>query len=116
MAVFIGKKEKMMNKNEKAIIKALEDMKANDVKFYDVRGKNPLCDSIIVCTALNERNLNALSEEVQDVAEKNKMKINHIEGRNCSTWIIVDLNDVVVHIMSENERARINLDNIIEGK
>lgn len=105
-----------MNKNEKNILKAIKDKKAINVKFYDVRGINPLCDSIIVCSALNERNLVGIKDSIEDAALSNKMKINHIEGRNNSKWIVVDLNDIVVHVMTEDERARVDLDSIIVSK
>ena len=105
-----------MNKNEKNILKAVKDKKAINVKFYDVREINPLCDAIIVCSALNERNLVGIKDSIEDVALLNKMKINHIEGRNNSKWIVVDLNDIVVHIMTEDERKRVDLDSVIALK
>jgi len=105
-----------MNKYEKAVLKAINDKKARNVKFYDVRGINPLCDAIIVCSALNERNLNGIKESVEETAQKYKLMLNHIEGRNGSKWIVVDLNDIVVHIMTEDERTRIDLDSIITRK
>jgi len=105
-----------MNKYEKVVLEAINDKKAKNIKFYDVRGINPLCDAIIVCSALNERNLNGIKESVEETAEKYKIMLNHIEGRNGSKWIIVDLNDIVVHIMTEDERTRIDLDSIIVRK
>src|SRR5574344_200136 len=105
-----------MNKYEKAVLKAIKDKKAKNVKFYNVKGISPLCYSIIVCSALNERNLNGIEESIEDVAFSNKMKINHIEGRNSSKWSVVDLNDIVIHIMTEDERKRIDLDSVIVSK
>ncbi len=105
-----------MNKIEKILIKAIKDRKAEDIKYYDVRGVNPLCDSIIVCTALNERNIFGIQDSVEEAASKNNIKINHIEGRKDSKWVIVDLNDIVVHILTKEERERLNLDEIIKTK
>lgn len=101
-----------MRKVEKEIYNTISDLKAKNITYYDVKGKNPLCDAIIVCTALNERNLNAIKEAVEETAEKNRLQINHVEGRNGSRWIIVDLNDIVVHIFDESERERINIDDL----
>ena len=105
-----------MNKIEKEIMKAIEDRKAEDIKFYDVKGVNPLCDAIIVCTALNERNLFGIENAIEEAAEKLNIKINHVEGRNDSRWVIVDLNDIVVHILTRAERERLALDEIIKTK
>ncbi len=105
-----------MNKFEKEILKAIDDRKAEDIKFYDVRGVNPLCDSIFICTALNERNLFGIENAVEEAAEKLNLKINHIEGRNDSKWVIVDLNDIIVHILTRDERERLALDDIIKIK
>lgn len=105
-----------MTKNEKEIIKAIDGRKAEDIKFYDVKGVNPLCDSIIICTALNERNLFGIEDAVEEAAEKLNIKIHHVEGRNDSKWVIVDLNDIVVQILTREERERLALDDIIKTK
>jgi ribosome-associated protein len=105
-----------MNSVEKAIVKAISDLKGENIKTYNVKGVNPLCDTIIVCTALNERNLFGIEDAVEEVANNSKIKINHIEGRNDSKWIIVDLNDVVIHIMTKEERERLDIDSIIKTR
>lgn len=105
-----------MNKNEKLIYSAIEDRKGVNIKFYDVRDKNPMCDAIFICTALNERNLHAIQDSIEETAELNNMTVKHIEGRHGSNWILIDLNDIVVHIFTEEERNRINLDLLLDNK
>jgi len=106
----------IMNKETNIIFECINKTKAEDVVLYDVEGKSPLCDAIIVCTALNERNLNGLKEQIEECCLENNIKINHIEGRNGSQWIVMDLNDTIVHILTREERIRLNLDDIIETK
>ena len=102
-----------MNDTEKIIFDCINKTKAEDVVFYDVKGRSSICDSIIVCTALNDRNLNGLKEQIEECCFENNIPINHIEGRNGSKWIIIDLNDIVIHILTFEERNRLNLDEIV---
>lgn len=103
-----------MTKNEKIIMDAINKTKAKDVKFYNVKGKSVLTDAIIICTALNDRNLNGLENTIEEVCAENKIAINHIEGRNDSRWIVIDLNDIVVHLLTEDERLKFNLEELLE--
>ena len=105
-----------MTKEEKIIFDCINKTKAEDTIFYDVRGINPLCDSIIICTALNNRNLNGLKDAIEECCEINNIVINHIEGRDCkSGWLLIDLNDIIIHIMTKEIRDQLNLDEIIHS-
>lgn len=95
------------------IKKAVEDKKCENVKVYNVKNKNPLCDYVIVCTALNKRNMTAVAASVEDALEENDFTINHIEGRDSEEWVLVDCNDIVIHIMSEAFREHVKIDELL---
>lgn len=101
-------------KIEKVIEKAIKDKKGENIIIYDVTGKNPLCDYVIIATALNERNLESIADNVVDELEKHKFKINHVEGKSNTPWIIVDAIDAICHILTAEERERIKLEDLLE--
>lgn len=96
------------------IKKAIEDKKGDNVCVYNVKNKNPLCDYVIVCTALNGKNMNAIATSVEDTLEENDFKINHIEGRESNDWVLVDCDDAIIHIMSQSYRDYVKLDDLLK--
>lgn len=97
------------------LITELENKKASEVVFYDTTNLTPLYDKVVVATALNERHIGALIEDVEVFLDKNEIKVKHVEGTPESGWMLVDAYDIVVHIMIEEERNRIPLDKILKG-
>lgn len=94
------------------IVKTLEDKKAKDINVY--KTNNSLCDYTIVCTSLNERNANALVENLVEEFEKNNIDYKHIEGRESSKWIVIDCYDYIIHIFNDNSRNYYNIDEILK--
>ena len=100
---------RLVNLTKKAIL----DKKGENVCVYNVKNKNPLCDYVIVCTALNGKNMNAIANSIEETLEENDIAINHIEGRDSTDWVLVDCNDVIIHIMSEQYREHVKLDDLL---
>lgn len=94
--------------------KAIEDKKGENVIVYNVKSKNPLCDYVIICTALNGKNMNAIANSIEDTLEENDFKINHVEGRESNDWVLVDCDDVIIHIMSQSYRDYVKLDDLLK--
>ena len=93
--------------------KALEEKKAENIIIYDVSKTSPICSYIIVCTMLNGRHGKALADACVEIQEKLGQTVRHIEGKEIDKWILVDLNDIIVHLFDESERSKINLDGFI---
>lgn len=93
------------------IKESLEKVKATDVKAYDLRGISPLADYTIVATVDVARQANAVIEYMYEEAKSNKLKIKNIEGKD-TTWILVDLYDVILHIFTTEERKNYDLDRL----
>ena len=90
---------------------ALDKVKATNVKIYDLRGISPLTDYTVVATVDVARQANACIEHIALEEINQKLKIRNVEGRE-STWILVDLYDVVLHIFTPEERANYDLDRL----
>lgn len=108
----------MANKSLKAIVvQVLEDKQAEAIDVYDVKGKSPITDVVIVCTINNSRKMDAIVNQLRkDFVHHPKHRLHHIEGKPESGWMVVDLYDVVIHLMDATTREKMNLDNILQNQ
>lgn len=93
---------------------ALEDLKGIDIVAIDVRGLTTITDTMIICTGRSNRHTKSLAENVVTEAKKAKWKFIQQEGQKEGEWIIVDLGDVVVHIMQAEMREFYSLEDLWE--
>lgn len=85
-------------------VNALEDMKARDILVIDVRGKTSITDIMIIASGTSDRHVKALAETVAYRAKEAGVMPLGMEGLNAGEWALVDLNDVVVHVMQPKVR------------
>ncbi len=95
-------------------INALEDMKGMDISTMDVRSLTSITDYMIICTARSTRHVKALAESVAVKAKEAKASFVRTEGDNDSEWVLVDLGDVVVHVMVASARLFYGLEDLWE--
>lgn len=95
-------------------IHALEDLKGMDITAMDVRSLTSIADYMIICTSRSSRHGKALADNVAIKAKENKASCVRTEGDKDGEWILVDLGDVVVHIMLANARSFYSLEDLWE--
>lgn len=100
----------------RAAIGALEDVKARDIVVLDVRKLTSLFDIVIVATAESARQTRALSIHVLDRAKELGASVTGVEGQETGEWVLVDLGDIVVHIMQPAIRDYYNLEELWGGQ
>ncbi len=83
----------------KTVHAALEDLKAKDVVQIDVRGKSSVCDFMVVASGTSTRHVKSVADEVVRFAKKLDVMPLGVEGEREAEWVLVDLGDVVVHVM-----------------
>ncbi len=78
---------------------AMEDLKAKDVIEIDVRGKTSVCDYMVIASGTSTRHVKSIADEaVRKVKDLGVMPLG-VEGEREAEWVLVDLGDVVVHVM-----------------
>jgi ribosome-associated protein len=95
-------------------IAALDEMKGTDIVPMDVRSLTTITDYMIICTGRSTRHVKALAENVAVQAKAVHHPMIRIEGDEDSEWILVDLGDVVVHVMLAATRAFYSLEDLWE--
>ena len=83
----------------KAVHDALAELKANEVVEIDVRGKSSVCDFMVVASGTSTRHVKSVADEVVRFAKKLDVMPLGVEGEREAEWVLVDLADVVVHVM-----------------
>lgn len=99
---------------QKIAINALEALKAMDIVTIDVRELTSITDVMIICTGRSSRHVKSLAENVVMEAKKRRLSYINMEGESDAEWVIVDLADVVVHVMQAETRALYNLEDLWE--
>ena len=83
----------------KSVIDALEELKAKDVREIDVRGKTSIADLLVIASGTSARHVKSIADEVSKFAKKAGVMPLGVEGEQEAEWVLVDLGDVIVHVM-----------------
>ncbi len=94
------------------VVHALEDLKGVDIQVLDVRGITAITDFMVIASGTSDRHVKALANSVQQQARERGIKPLGVEGEQDCEWILVDLRDVVVHVMLPRVRDFYNLEKL----
>ena len=96
------------------VLSALEDFKAIDIQQIDVRGQSPLTDLFVIASGSSLRHIKSMAENLVVKAKEAGSPPLGVEGDRQSEWVLVDLNDIIVHLMLPQTRAFYNLEKLWE--
>jgi len=105
-----------IQKLQRLVIDALEDVKAQDIKVFNTSHITSLFDRVVIASGTSNRQTRALASSVADKARENNIPILAYEGEESGEWVLVDLGDIVVHCMQPAIRQYYNLEEIWGGK
>lgn len=101
-----------LNELKQLVIDSLEDMKAKDITVLDVKPLTSVADLMIVASGTSNRHVKAIAENVREQVKKNNIQTLGIEGQDAAEWVLVDLGDVIVHIMLPDTRRFYDLEKL----
>jgi len=101
-----------IRKLQKAAVAALEDIKAREIEIFDVAHLTTMFDRVIIASADSSRQLKALSSNIQEQAKAVGGRVYGVEGEDGGDWVLIDLGDIVVHIMQPAVRTHYNLEEL----
>lgn len=94
----------------KIIINALEDKKAEDIQLIDISEISTIADYFVITDGLNRSQIQALSDNVEEKLALKGIRPKNIEGYNSANWILLDYNDILVHIFDKESRGYYDLE------
>ena len=90
----------------------LEDAKALDLNVFDVRKLTSIADYMIIASGRSNRQVSAIADKVVEAAKKNGFEVLGLEGKAEGEWVLVDLGDVIVHVMHPETREYYQLEKL----
>ncbi|MFC5740637.1 ribosome silencing factor [Dyella tabacisoli] len=81
------------------VLDALDELKAKDIREIDVRGKTSIADLLVIASGTSARHVKSIADEVVKFAKKAGVMPLGVEGEVEGEWVLVDLGDIIVHVM-----------------
>ena len=105
-----------IRKKQRAVVEALQDVKGRDIVVYNVARQSALFERVVIASGDSNRQVNALATSVQKNLKALGAKVLGVEGRRNGEWVLVDLGDIVVHVMHPAVRSFYNLEELWGGR
>jgi ribosome-associated protein len=105
-----------IRKLQKITVAALEDIKGRDIEVINTSKLTSLFERIVIASADSTRQVKALARNVQDKVKEAGGDIIGVEGEDSGEWVLVDLGDIVVHVMQPAVRSYYNLEELWQVK
>ena len=97
---------------EDAILKRLDDDKAQEIVLIDLKGKSPMADTMIVASGRSQRHVGALTDHLLRLLKEYGLGKAKVEGLPHCDWVLIDAGDVIVHLFRPEVRAFYNIEKI----
>ncbi|MFN7573302.1 MAG: ribosome silencing factor [Betaproteobacteria bacterium] len=105
-----------LTKLQRTVIDALEDVKAQDIKVFNTLGQSDLFDRVIVASGTSNRQTKALAWHVVEKVKAAGGRVVSVEGTDPGEWVLVDLGDIIVHVMQPAVRQYYGLEEVWGAK
>ncbi len=99
----------------KLVLTTLDEGKGRDAKLIDIKEKSSFADYMVIATGTSERHVKSLASRVIDEVKKRGLKPLGSEGEAIGDWVLVDMGDVVIHVMTAQTRGFYQLEKLWEA-
>jgi ribosome-associated protein len=93
-------------------VKTVDDKRAENIAVLDMEGISLVADYFVICHGNSEKQVQAISKELKDVALENNIQLRRMEGYDHARWVLIDLGNVVVHVFHRDDRSYYNLEKL----
>ena len=101
-----------IRKLQRLVVDALEDVKAQDIRVFNTTSLTELFDRVVIASGTSNRQTRALAASVAEKVKAAGGQVISVEGSEAGEWVLVDLGDVVVHIMQPAIRSHYNIEEL----
>jgi ribosome-associated protein len=101
-----------IRRKQQLVVEALEDVKGRDIVVFNVARQTAYFERVVIASGESNRQVNALATRVQEKMKELGERIAGVEGRRNGEWVLVDLGDIVVHVMHPAIRSHYNLEEL----
>lgn len=101
-----------LNNVLKTIVDALEDKKAEEIQLIDISEVSTIADYFVITNGVNKSQIQALADNVVEKLAVSQLQPRNVEGYNTANWILMDYNDILVHIFDRESRGFYDLERI----
>jgi ribosome-associated protein len=105
-----------LRKKQRLVVDALEDVKGREITVYDTARLPTMFERVVIASGDSNRHVRALADRVGDRVREAGGRVYGVEGEASGEWVLVDLGDVVVHLMHPTVRGFYNLEEVWGGK
>jgi ribosome-associated protein len=105
-----------IRRKQRMVLEALEDVKGRDIVIYNTARMPSMFERVVIASGESNRQVRALADRVQEKVREGGARVYGVEGEESGEWVLVDLGDVVVHVMHPTVRGFYNLEEVWGGK
>ena len=105
-----------IRQKQRLVVEALEDVKARDIVVFNTARLPSMFERVVIASGDSSRQVKALADHVRDKVTENGGRVYGVEGEKGGEWVLVDLGEIVVHLMHPTVRSFYNLEEVWGGK
>lgn len=94
------------------VVKTADDKRAENIAVLNMEGISLVADYFVICHGNSEKQVQAISKELKNVALENDIQLRRMEGYDHARWVLIDLGNVVVHVFHRDDRSYYNLEKL----